>query len=170
MNNEIIGVIITFLLTILIAVPLGKYMSRIFKDEKMIFSIFILPIILIVGMLTLVGTMAKNASSDVQKHVSTVYIQNAPSEFKSLMSTVDSNSNGIIFLNVNDDTSSIQTDILKEKTDLLIVFPDCELFTAYLKLAGTHKSIVPVGTDRGTISISEMTGANFSRMESTPQG
>jgi len=103
---------------------LSKELYRIFKDKKMIFSIFILPIILIVGMLTLVGTMAKNASSDVQKHVSTVYIQNAPSEFKSLMSTVDSNSNGIIFLNVNDDTSSIQTDILKEKTDLLIVFPD----------------------------------------------
>jgi len=103
---------------------LSKELYRIFKDKKMIFSIFILPVILIVGMLTLVGTMAKNASSDVQKHVSTVYIQNAPSDFKSLMSAVDTNSNGITFLNVNDDTSSIQKDILKEKTDLLIVFPD----------------------------------------------
>jgi K+-transporting ATPase ATPase A chain len=43
MNNEIIGVIITFLLTILIAIPLGKYMSKIFKDEK-VFTDFFAPI------------------------------------------------------------------------------------------------------------------------------
>ena len=43
MNNEIFGVIITFLLTILIAVPLGKYMSKIFKDEK-VFTDFIAPV------------------------------------------------------------------------------------------------------------------------------
>jgi len=102
---------------------LSKELYRIFKDKKMIFSIFILPIILIVGMLTLVGTISKNASNDVQKHVPIVYIQNAPSDFKSILSVVDTNSNSITFLNANEDTSSIQKDILKEKIDLLIVFP-----------------------------------------------
>ena len=116
---------------------LSKELYRIFKDKKMIFSIFILPVILIIGMFTLVGTMAKNASSDVQKHVSTVYIQNAPSDFKSLMSVVDTNSNGITFLNANDDTSSIQTDILKEKIDLLIVFPD-NFSKSVIELAGSN--------------------------------
>jgi len=120
-----------------IKIVLSKELYRIFKDKKMIFSIFILPVILIIGMFTLVGTMAKNASSDVQKHVSTVYIQNAPSDFKSLMSVVDTNSNGITFLNANDDTSSIQTDILKEKIDLLIVFPD-NFSKSVIELAGSN--------------------------------
>ena len=120
-----------------IKIVLSKELYRIFKDKKMIFSIFILPVILIIGMFTLVGTMAKNASSDVQKHVSTVYIQNAPSDFKSLMSVVDTNSNGITFLNANDDTSSIQTDILKEKIDLLIVFPD-NFSKSVIELTGSN--------------------------------
>ena len=103
---------------------LSKELYRIFKDKKMVFSIFILPVILIVGIITLMGSMAKNASSDVLEHISTVYIQNAPSDFKSLIRVTDANSSGITFLNVNDDTTSIQKDILKEKIDLLIVFPD----------------------------------------------
>ncbi|QEC41016.1 potassium-transporting ATPase subunit KdpA [Pseudobacter ginsenosidimutans] len=34
MNTELFGVIVTFLLTILLAVPLGKYIARVFKGEK----------------------------------------------------------------------------------------------------------------------------------------
>lgn len=34
MNTEIIGVIITFLLTVLIAIPLGKYFSKVFSGER----------------------------------------------------------------------------------------------------------------------------------------
>ncbi|MBT1706473.1 potassium-transporting ATPase subunit KdpA [Chryseosolibacter indicus] len=34
MNTEILGVIITFLITVLLAYPLGKYISRIFSEEK----------------------------------------------------------------------------------------------------------------------------------------
>jgi potassium-transporting ATPase potassium-binding subunit len=43
MNNEIFGVVITFLLTVLIAIPLGKYMSKVFKDEK-VFTDFFAPL------------------------------------------------------------------------------------------------------------------------------
>ena len=34
MNSEIIGVIVTFLITMLMAYPLGKYISKVFKGEK----------------------------------------------------------------------------------------------------------------------------------------
>ncbi|HVZ95464.1 MAG TPA: potassium-transporting ATPase subunit KdpA, partial [Chitinophagaceae bacterium] len=34
MNSEISGVIVTFLLTILLAWPLGKYIARVFSGEK----------------------------------------------------------------------------------------------------------------------------------------
>src|SRR5689334_17221292 len=36
MNNELIGVIITFLLTVLLAYPLGKYIAKVFKGERTI--------------------------------------------------------------------------------------------------------------------------------------
>ena len=34
MNTELTGVLVTFLLTVLLAVPLGKYMAKVFAGEK----------------------------------------------------------------------------------------------------------------------------------------
>lgn len=34
MNNEMIGIIATFLITVLLALPLGKYIAKVFKGEK----------------------------------------------------------------------------------------------------------------------------------------
>jgi len=34
MNNELIGVIVTYTLTVLLAIPLGKYIAKVFKGEK----------------------------------------------------------------------------------------------------------------------------------------
>ena len=34
MNTEITGVVITFLITILLAIPLGKYIAKVFNGEK----------------------------------------------------------------------------------------------------------------------------------------
>src|SRR5579864_3414023 len=34
MNTEIIGVIVTFLITILLAIPLGKYIAKVFAGER----------------------------------------------------------------------------------------------------------------------------------------
>jgi K+-transporting ATPase ATPase A chain len=36
MNNEILGVIVTFLLTVILAIPLGRYIAKVFKGEKTI--------------------------------------------------------------------------------------------------------------------------------------
>ena len=36
MNNEMLGVIVTFLLTVLLAIPLGRYIARVFKGERTI--------------------------------------------------------------------------------------------------------------------------------------
>ncbi|RBL91120.1 potassium-transporting ATPase subunit KdpA [Chitinophaga flava] len=43
MNTELAGIIATFLITVLLAVPLGKYISRIFSGEKT-FTDFLLPL------------------------------------------------------------------------------------------------------------------------------
>src|SRR6266487_5854980 len=36
MNSELSGVIVTFLLTILLAIPLGKYIAKVFTGERTI--------------------------------------------------------------------------------------------------------------------------------------
>src|ERR1700748_319081 len=36
MNKEMLGVIITFLLTVILAIPLGRYIAKVFKGEKTI--------------------------------------------------------------------------------------------------------------------------------------
>src|SRR5688572_25226584 len=36
MNSELFGVVITFLITVLLAIPLGKYIARVFKGERTI--------------------------------------------------------------------------------------------------------------------------------------
>ena len=36
MNSEILGVVLTFLITVLLAYPLGKYITKVFKGERTI--------------------------------------------------------------------------------------------------------------------------------------
>ena len=33
MNKELLGVVVTFIITIIIAYPLGKYIAKVFKGE-----------------------------------------------------------------------------------------------------------------------------------------
>src|SRR5665213_1055244 len=40
MNKEILGVVITFLITVILAFPLGRYISKVFKGEKTILDFF----------------------------------------------------------------------------------------------------------------------------------
>ena len=43
MNSEILGVIVTILLMIILAYPFGKYISKVFKGEK-VWTDFLYPI------------------------------------------------------------------------------------------------------------------------------
>ena len=43
MNNEMIGIVVTFVITLLIAFPLGKYIAKVFKGEKT-FTDFLNPV------------------------------------------------------------------------------------------------------------------------------
>lgn len=130
---------------------LSKELYRIFKDKKMIFSIFFLPIILIIGIMFLTGIISKNASEDVQKHIPTVYVQNAPGDFKSFLVTAGADTGNITYLNKGDDTSEIENDIKNEKTDMLIVFPD-----------GFAKTITETSSKLADISIYYNPSVNYS--------
>lgn len=111
-----------------------KELVRVLGDKKMIFSMFILPAILVIGLYALMGQLVKNLTSDVEKHKSIVFIQNAPEGMKELVEAVKFDENAeITYLNAGDDLQEIKDKILSGDNDLLVVFEKdfMEKFMAY---------------------------------------
>ena len=101
----------------------GKEMARILKDKKMVFSVFFLPVIIMVVLLTIINSLAGQMQSDIEDHKSIVWMQNEPESFEAFLSsagmeysvrTVDSDS----------DRAEAEDQILNGKADLLIEFPE----------------------------------------------
>ena len=55
-----------------------KELFRVFSDKKMIFSLFILPAVMIIGMYSLMGSLIENMMTDIESHIPITVIQNAP--------------------------------------------------------------------------------------------
>lgn len=98
----------------------GKELARVFKDKKMIFSVFLLPVLIMVGIMSLVSNLSKNMEKDVETHNSIVYIQNAPTGFEDFLKAADKECE--IFA-VND-RADIENMIRSGDADLLIEFPE----------------------------------------------
>lgn len=100
-----------------------KELTRVFSDKKLIFSLFILPGVLIMVMYSVMGNLIKNMESDIEKHIPTVYIQNAPEDLGVSMEAAKFEAN-ITYLKASDRTDSIKDGILKGDIDLLVVFDE----------------------------------------------
>ncbi len=57
---------------------MGKEFARVFKDKKTHFSMFILPVIIMAGIFLLMFGLISNMKADIDKHISEVYVQDAP--------------------------------------------------------------------------------------------
>lgn len=100
-----------------------KELARIFKDKKMIFSVFLLPVLIMVGIMALVGNLATRQAEDIQSHKSIVYMINKPDSFSAFLEAAD----------LNMEVNTIKTDSERENVmdllrngdaDLLIEFPE----------------------------------------------
>lgn len=98
-----------------------KELNRVFGDKKLIFSLFILPVALMVGMCFLMGNLMESMESDVADHISTVYIQDAPEGLQTVIDSTGFNAQ-ITYLTSADDTESIKQQIIDGDKDLLVVF------------------------------------------------
>ena len=98
-----------------------KELSRVFHDKKLVFSLFIIPAVMIVGMYSLMGTLLGNMMSDIEEHIPSVYIQNAPEDLESLIGSVGFQGE-IRYIDASADTERIKSDILAGNVDLLVVF------------------------------------------------
>lgn len=63
------------------SIIIKKELTRVFSDRKLIFSLFILPAVIMFAMYGLMGKMISNMNNDIVEHISNVYIVNAPAEF-----------------------------------------------------------------------------------------
>lgn len=100
-----------------------KELSRVFTDKKMVISLFILPGVLIMVMYSIMGGLISNLEKDIEAHIPTVYIQNAPEDLDSIFDHVNYVGD-IKYLSSSDSTDYITDGILKGDIDLLVVFDE----------------------------------------------
>lgn len=101
---------------------ISKELTRVFKDRKLIFSMFILPAIVVIGIMYLTSTLIGNMENKVKTHISEVYVQEAPAKFKDLLDKNDMLN--VHYIDANADIDALKDDIKAGKADLIIVFPD----------------------------------------------
>lgn len=100
-----------------------KELTRVFTDKKLVMSLFIMPVVIIVGMYVLMGKMQSSAMNDIEEHIPSVYIQNEPKGLEDIIALTKFKAN-IKNIAAGEDVSAIKTDILSGKADLLVVFED----------------------------------------------
>lgn len=66
-----------------VVIVLKKELYRVFSDKKLIFSLFILPAVLMFALYGLIGRLERNMSQDIEAHVPVTYIVNATEGLKS---------------------------------------------------------------------------------------
>ncbi|MEF9945516.1 MAG: ABC transporter permease [Lachnospiraceae bacterium] len=100
-----------------------KEMARVLKDRKMIFSVFILPVVLMIGIMTLVGNLVSGMENKIDQHTPIVYIQNQAESFQTFIEK-----NGVTYqtkeIVSQADRKKAEKEIRTGKADLLIEFPE----------------------------------------------
>ena len=100
-----------------------KEIARIFKDKKMVFSVFILPVLLMVGIMILVGNLASGMSNDIESHTSIVYTINEPESFNGYLK-VNRLEYNINTISSETERTAAEDKILNGEADLIIEFPE----------------------------------------------
>ncbi|MGF7003714.1 sodium transport system permease protein [Lachnospiraceae bacterium PFB1-21] len=100
----------------------GKELARIFRDKKMIFSTFILPVVLMVGLMTLVGNLAQGMMKDLEDHEPVVYMMDAPASFTSFLEMSEITYKEKV---ITDEAQlkKAKAEIKSGKADLIVEFP-----------------------------------------------
>ena len=64
-----------------------KEITRVVKDKKMLFSVFLLPALLMVGLMMLIGNLQKNMMADIDNHIPVIYAERFPESFQKFLET-----------------------------------------------------------------------------------
>ncbi|MBE5062471.1 ABC transporter permease [Lachnospiraceae bacterium DSM 108991] len=100
----------------------GKEMARILKDKKMVFSVFLLPVLIMVVLLTIINNLAGQMQSDIEEHKAIVWMQNEPDSFETFLASAGAEYD-IRTIDSDSDRGEAEDAILNGDADLLIEFP-----------------------------------------------
>ena len=100
-----------------------KEMARIFKEKKMVFSVFFLPVISMIGMIMLMGYLANNMTEDIQNHQTVVYMENESEAFRAFLDKQDFHMT-IEQISTPQERQEVEEAIRQGNADLLIEFPE----------------------------------------------
>ena len=64
------------------SIIIKKELKRVFGDKKLVFSMFILPAIIMIALYGIMGFMIGKMNSDIEENVNKVYIVNADDRMK----------------------------------------------------------------------------------------
>lgn len=100
-----------------------KELHRVYSDKKLIVSLFIMPVVLMVGIMFLSSKMAMMKTDDIDQHIPTVYVQNEPEGFDEFVAQCQVEAN-IIPVDDSMKIDDIKQDIIEGNVDLLYVFDE----------------------------------------------
>lgn len=100
-----------------------KEMARIIKDKKMAFSVFLLPVLIMVGVMYLMNTMISGMENDIESHKPVVYIQNEQRSFEQFLEAgkLDYEIHPIV---TDEERDAAEQKIMDGEADLIIEFPE----------------------------------------------
>ena len=103
-----------------------KELARVFSDKKMIFSLFIMPAIVMVGVYSLLGALTSKIETDIEEHISVVYVQNAPKGFEEIVTQTGYDKTAEVEYVATDasaeEIGQIKAEILNGTIDLFVEF------------------------------------------------
>ena len=101
-----------------------KELKRVYQDKRLVVSLFILPAVLIIGLYTLIGNLSSSMESDVNEHISSIYIINQPNDLNAILESTDFLKSASIFELNKEELPAIKNKILDGKADLIVEFSD----------------------------------------------
>ena len=106
------------------SIILKKELKRVFGDKKLVFSLFILPAILMIALYGLLGFMSGAMNDDIEEHKNVVYIVNADDTLKQTIKNVGfENGNEVHYLDeaeFRNKENDIRDEILNNQSQLII--------------------------------------------------
>ncbi len=103
-----------------------KELKRVFGDRKLVFSLFILPAILMIGIYSLMGNLIKSMETDITEHISEVYIVNSEEGFKQTAKAMKYEDGANVIYMTESDYAAQKADLedrmLNGNIELIVVF------------------------------------------------
>ncbi|HIS55194.1 MAG TPA: ABC transporter permease [Candidatus Fimimorpha excrementavium] len=106
-----------------IKIIFNKEMHRVWKDPKMILSLFVLPVVMMIFIYGLIGMLGSRSQEEAEMHRSIVSIQNAPDGLAENMQEFEAGAE-ITYLSSEDSVEEVKQGIYDGDVDLLVVFPE----------------------------------------------